>query len=97
VVQGIENDPYGIGYSGIGYVTWRARGPIAPAEGQPAVAASAENAADGSHRSPASSLRLRQQGPGQLLDRLTAEYLRFILSADGQRIVAKAGFDRSTR
>jgi len=33
------------------------------------------------------------KAPGQPLDRLTAEYLRFILSADGQRVVAKAGFD----
>ena len=28
-----------------------------------------------------------------MLDRLTTEYLRFILSAEGQRGVIKAGFD----
>jgi len=94
VVQGIEKDPYGIGYSGIGYVTSGVRPvPIAPAEGQPAVAASAEHAADGSYPLARFLNVYVNKAPGQPLDRLTAEYLRFILSADGQRVVAKAGFD----
>jgi phosphate transport system substrate-binding protein len=94
VVQGIEKDPYGIGYSGIGYITSGVRAvPISPAEGQPAVAASAENAADGSYPLARFLHVYVNQAPGQPLDRLTAEYLRFILSSDGQRVVAKAGFD----
>jgi len=94
VVQGIENDPYGIGYSGIGYVTSGVRAvPISPAEGQPAVAASAENAADGSYPLARFLYVYVNKAPGQPLDRLTEEFLRFILSADGQRVVAKAGFD----
>jgi phosphate transport system substrate-binding protein len=94
VVQGIEKDPYGIGYSGIGYITSGVRAvPIAPADGQPAVAASAENAADGRYPLARFLNVYVNKAPGQPLDRLTAEYLRFILSADGQRVVAKAGFD----
>jgi len=94
VVQGIENDPYGIGYSGIGYVTSGVRAvPIAPAQDQPAVAASAENAANASYPLARFLYVYVNKAPGQPLDRLTAEYLRFILSADGQRVVAKAGFD----
>jgi phosphate transport system substrate-binding protein len=94
VVQGIENDPYGIGYSGIGYVTSGVRAvPVSPAEDQPAVAASAENAANGSYPLARFLYVYVNKAPGQPLDRLTAEYLRFILSADGQRVVAKAGFD----
>ena len=94
VVQGIEKDLSGIGYSGIGYITSGVRAvPIAPAEGQPPVAASAENAADGSYPLARFLNVYVNKAPGQPLDRLTAEYLRFILSADGQRVVAKAGFD----
>lgn len=94
VVQGIEKDPYGIGYSGIGYATSGVRAlPISPAEGQPAIAASAANAANGSYPL-ARFLHVYVNGaPGKPLDRLTAEYLRFMLSAEGQRVVAKAGFD----
>ena len=94
VVQGIEKDPYGIGYSGIGYQTSGVRTvPLAPADGQPAVAASSENAANGSYPLARFLHIYVNQAPSKELDRLTAEYLRFILSADGQRVVIKAGFD----
>jgi phosphate transport system substrate-binding protein len=94
VVQGVEKDPYGVGYSGIGYATSGVRAvPISPADGQPAVAASADNAANGSYPLARFLHVYVNKAPDKPLDRLTAEYLRFMLSADGQRIVAKAGFD----
>jgi len=94
VVQGIEKDPYGVGYSGIGYMTSGVRAvPLAPTDGQPAVAASAANAANGSYPLARFLHIYVNQVPNKPLDRLTAEYLRFILSADGQRVVIKAGFD----
>jgi len=94
VVQGIEKDPYGIGYSGIGYKTSGVRAvPLSPAEGQPAVAASSENAATGSYPLARFLHIYVNKAPNKDLDRLTAEYLRFILSAEGQRVVIKAGFD----
>jgi phosphate transport system substrate-binding protein len=94
VVQGIEKDPFGIGYSGIGYTTSGVRAvPLSPASGQPAVAASSENAANGSYPLARFLHIYVNKAPGKELDRLTAEYLRFILSADGQRVVIKAGFD----
>jgi len=94
VVQGIEKDPYGIGYSGIGYRTSGVRAvPLSLAEGQPAVAASSENAANGSYPLARFLHVYVNKAPNTSLDRLTAEYLRFILSADGQRVVIKAGFD----
>jgi len=94
VVQGIEKDPYGIGYSGIGYKTSGVRAvPLSPAEGQPAVAASSENAANGSYPLARFLHIYVNRAPNQQLDRLTEEYLRFILSAQGQRVVIKAGFD----
>jgi phosphate transport system substrate-binding protein len=94
VVQGIERDRYGIGYSGIGYETSGVRAvPLATAEGQEAVAASPENAANGSYPLARFLHVYVNRAPGEPLDRLTAEYLRFMLSADGQRVVIKAGFD----
>jgi phosphate transport system substrate-binding protein len=94
VVQGIEKDTYGIGYSGIGYATSGVRAvPLSPAEGQPAVVASSENAADGSYPLARFLHIYVNKSPSRSLDRLTAEYLRFILSSEGQRVVIKAGFD----
>ena len=94
VVQGIEKDPYGIGYSGIGYKTSGVRAvPLSPGEGQPAVAASSENAANGSYPLARFLHVYVNKAPNEPLDRLTAEYLRFVLSSDGQRVVVKAGFD----
>ena len=82
VVQGIEKDAYGIGYSGIGYTTSGVRAvPLSPAEGQPAVAASSENAANGSYPLARFLHIYVNKAPSKSLDRLTAEYLRFILSA----------------
>jgi phosphate transport system substrate-binding protein len=94
VVQGIDKDPYGIGYSGIGYTTSGVRAvPLSPADGQPAVAANSENAANGSYPLARFLHIYVNKAPNQSLDRLTEEYLRFILSAQGQRVVIKAGFD----
>jgi phosphate transport system substrate-binding protein len=94
VVQGIENDRFGIGYSGIGYQTSGVRAlPLSPAEGKPAVPATAEGARDGSYPLSRFLFVYVNQAPGKPLDRLTAEFVRFILSADGQRIVLKSGFD----
>jgi phosphate transport system substrate-binding protein len=94
VVQGIEKDPYGVGYSGIGYMTSGVRAvPLSRADGQDPVAASSENAANGSYPLARFLHVYVNKAPNKPLDRLTTEYLRFMLSAEGQRIVVKAGFD----
>jgi phosphate transport system substrate-binding protein len=94
VVQGIEKDPYGIGYSGIGYTTSGVRAvPLSPADGQPAIAATSDNAANGSYPLARFLHVYVNRAPNQNLDKLTTEYLRFMLSAEGQRVVVKAGFD----
>ncbi len=94
VVLGIENDAYGIGYSGIGYATSGVRAvPLARFAGQPAVPASSETAADGSYPLARFLFVYVNKKPGQQLDTLTTEYLRFMLSAQGQEIIIKAGFD----
>jgi phosphate transport system substrate-binding protein len=94
VVQGVENDAYGVGYSGIGYRTSGVRAvPLSPAEGQPAIEAIFENAANGSYPLARFLHIYVNRQPNRPLDRLTSEYLRFTLSADGQRVIIKAGFD----
>jgi phosphate transport system substrate-binding protein len=94
VVQGVEKDPYGIGYSGIGYMTSGVRAiRLGAADGAPAAAASAENAANGKYPLARFLHVYVNKAPGKPLDRLTEEYLRFMLSKQGQRVVLKAGFD----
>jgi phosphate transport system substrate-binding protein len=93
VVQGVENDPYGIGYSGIGYATAGVRAiPISRGDGLPAIPATWENAANGRYPFARFLDVYVNNPPGQPLDRLILEYLRFMLSREGQRVVIKAGF-----
>jgi phosphate transport system substrate-binding protein len=93
VVQGVENDRYGIGYSGIGYATSGVRPvPIVVVEGEDPVAPTHENAANGRYPFARFLDVYVNKEPGRPLDRLTSEYLRFMLSADGQDVVVRAGF-----
>jgi phosphate transport system substrate-binding protein len=93
VVQGLENDRYGIGYSGIGYATSGVRAvPIAATSGEAPVAASWENAANGRYPFARFLEIYINKAPHVPLDPVIREYVRFMLSADGQRVVIKAGF-----
>jgi phosphate transport system substrate-binding protein len=93
VVQGVENDRYGIGYSGIGYATSGVRAvPIVVVDGEEAVAPTHENAANGRYPLARFLDVYVNKAPGRPLDRLTSEYLRFMLSAEGQGVVVRAGF-----
>jgi phosphate transport system substrate-binding protein len=93
VVQGVENDRYGIGYSGIGYATSGVRPvPLVAREGDDPVAPTHENAANGRYPLARFLDVYVNKAPGRPLDRLTSEYLRFMLSAEGQGVVVRAGF-----
>jgi phosphate transport system substrate-binding protein len=93
VVQGVENDRYGIGYSGIGYATSGVRSvPISPAAGEEPVQATWENAANGRYPFARFLEVYVNKAPDRAMDRLVREYLRFMLSAEGQAVVIKAGF-----
>ena len=93
VVQGVENDLYGIGYSGIGYATSGVRAvPLSPAEGQPAVEASSENAANGSYPLARFLYVYVNKIPGQELDPITSQFLDMVLSRQGQDVVVKDGY-----
>lgn len=93
VVQGITEDPAGIGYSGIGYITSGIRAlPIAEKEGGVFAAPSQENAMNGSYPLWRHLLVYVNKAPNKPLDPLVKEFIKFIYSKEGQTIVIKDGF-----
>jgi len=93
VVQGITEDLAGIGYSGIGYMTSGVRAlPLAEKEGAPFVAPSQTNAMNGSYPLWRHLLIYVNKAPNKPLDPLVKEFIKFVLSKEGQAIVRKDGF-----
>jgi phosphate transport system substrate-binding protein len=93
VVQAVASDPYGIGYSGIGYKTADVRAvPLGLREGKPLVAAEPANAYKGAYplaRFLYISVNLK---PASQLDPLRAEFLKYIFSHEGQEDVVRDGY-----
>ncbi len=92
VVQGIATDLGGIGYSGIGYLTSGVRAvPLAGSDGKP-YATTAENCLSGRYPLARFLYIYVNKPPGQPLDKLTAEFIRFVESREGQETVVKDGY-----
>ena len=93
VVQGVTEDPAGIGYSGIGYLTSGIRAlPLAEKEGGAFAAPTQENAMNGSYPLWRHLLLYVNKAPNKPLDPLVKEFIKFIYSKEGQSIVIKDGF-----
>lgn len=95
VVQGIATDLAGIGYSGIGYMTSGVRAvPLSSGRGGGgrAYEASSENCMSGRYPLARFLYVYVNQRPGQPMDLLTAEFIRFIQSRQGQEVVVKDGY-----
>jgi len=93
VVQGITEDKYGIGYSGIGYVTSGVKTvAISKKEGMPAVQPTAENIASGKYPISRYLYIYFLKDPNKPLNPMVKEFIRFVLSKEGQQIVIKDGF-----
>ncbi len=91
VVQGVASDRYGIGYSGIGYMTADVRAlPLSKSESGRKVAATPENA--NSYPLSRFLLLATNYKPGSRLDPLRREFIRFIYSRQGQQVVVKDGY-----
>ena len=93
VVQGVTVDRYGIGYSGIGYATAGVRPvPLAEREGDQCTEASAENAYAGTYPLARFLYVYINKAPGKALDPLTHEFVKLMVSKEGQEVVVKDGY-----
>jgi phosphate transport system substrate-binding protein len=93
VVQGITEDRYAIGYSGIGYLTSGVRAvPLSVKEGDPCVEPTYENVLNKTYPLSRYLYIYLVKSPDHELDPLVAEFIKFVLSKDGQEIVVKDGY-----
>jgi phosphate transport system substrate-binding protein len=93
VVQGVTVDRYGIGYSGIGYATAGVRAvPLSEKDGGKCVEASPDNAYSGSYPLARFLYVYVNKAPGKGLDPLTREFVKLMVSKDGQEAVVKDGY-----
>jgi phosphate transport system substrate-binding protein len=91
VVAAVADDPAGIGYAGIGYTSQRVR--LLPVHnGTEFVPPTREHALDGSYPLARPLFLCIDAAPGRPLPPLVHEFLRFVLSAQGQRLIEKEGF-----
>ncbi len=93
VVNGVANDRGGIGYSGIGYKTSEVRAVALAKSGKDQlVAPTFENALNGSYPLGRMLYIYVAKKPGEPLPPLVKEFLKFVLSKEGQEIVVKDGY-----
>ena len=95
VVQSVGSDKYAIGYSGIGYLTSGVRAvPLSDAKKNDgaAFAATYENALSGKYPLARFLYVYINKDPKKPLDPLTREFLKYVLSKEGQETVVKDGF-----
>lgn len=93
VVQGVTKSLNGIGYSGIGYKTSGVKAiPLTKKPGQPFIAASKENAANGTYPLSRYLYVYVNKAPNKPLAPLDREFITMILSKVGQQVVIKDGY-----
>ena len=95
VVQSVGSDRFAIGYSGIGYATSGVRAvPLSDEKknGGAAFPATYENALSGKYPLSRFLYVYLNTDPKKPIDPLTREFLKFVLSKEGQEIVVKDGF-----
>ena len=93
VVQAVSSSLNGIGYSGIGYLTSGVRAlPLATAEDADPVAATPENALSGDYPLSRYLYIYVNKKPDTPLAPIELEFLKLVLSQEGQEIVLKDGY-----
>ena len=93
VVQGINEDRYGIGYSGIGYSTSGVNMvPLAAKAGQPFVEPTHANTKNGSYPLWRYLYIYVNQAPGKPLSPIVKEFLAYVYSKEGQSDVLRDGY-----
>ena len=93
VVQSITASLNGIGYSGVGYVTYGVRAiAVASADGNRPIQVTAETALDGSYPLFRYLYVYVNKKPDTTLNPLELEFFKLVLSRTGQEIVEKDGY-----
>jgi phosphate transport system substrate-binding protein len=93
VVQGVTEDQYGIGYSGIGYRTSGVRPlKLAAKKGGTYYGTEAADVYAGNYPLSRYLYVYVNNAPNKPLDPLVREFLKFVLSKEGQEIVVKDGY-----
>jgi phosphate transport system substrate-binding protein len=91
VVQGITEDRFGMGYSGIGYKTSGVKN-LSLAEGGAFSSGSYGDVVSGKYPLSRFLYLYVNKAPGKALDPLVREFLKFVFSKEGQEIVVKDGY-----
>jgi len=93
VVQGVTEDKLGIGYSGIGYKTSGVKAlALAKDAKSPFSSTEPEEVYAGKYPLARFLYIYVNRAPGKPFDPLTAQFLHFVLSHEGQEIVVKDGY-----
>jgi phosphate transport system substrate-binding protein len=93
VVQSVATSINGIGYSGIGYKTSSVRAvPLSRKAGAETVAATPENAVNGSYPLARFLYVYVNKDPNQPLSPLVREFIKMVYSRQGQEVVLKDGY-----
>src|SRR6266571_4275527 len=93
VVQGVTVDRFAVGYSGIGYATAGVRPvPLTEKEGGKCYEADPDNAYSGNYPLSRFLYAYVNRAPGKPLDPLTREFVKLMLSREGQEVVVKDGY-----
>ena len=93
VVQGVTVDRYAAGYSGIGYATAGVRAvPLAEKEGAKCYEADPDQAYAGTYPLARFLYVYINKAPGKPLDPVTREFVKLMVSKEGQEVVIKDGY-----
>ena len=92
VVQGVATDRFAIGYSGIGYKTADVRAVPLAKKGGDCMEATAEKAYAGKYPLARFLYIYTNKDPNQPLDPVRAEFVKYVLSKQGQQVVIKDGY-----
>lgn len=92
VVQGVASDLGGVGYSGIGYTTSGVKAVPLGNKKSEVVEPNPQNAISGDYPLARFLYVYVNKKPGEPLDKLVAEFIKYIESKEGQQVVVKDGY-----
>jgi phosphate transport system substrate-binding protein len=92
VVQSVSVDKYSIGYSGIGYATAGVKAVAISSSDADFIEPSQETAFNGTYPLARFLLVYINRKPNETLQPLTKEFLKLVLSKEGQQVVIKDGY-----